>query len=68
MIVVAGLLRPAINRGWNGIGCDAPGCDATINLDRTYNPSRARAEAAASGWTCVGDQDFCPAHSERTTA
>jgi hypothetical protein len=64
-IVVDGVERHTFNRGHNGIQCDAEGCSATINLDRTYDPRRARAEAAESGWAYRDGLDLCPEHARK---
>lgn len=61
--IVAGVERHPINRGVNGVACDHQGCQATLNLNRTYSWNAARAEAADHGWTFVDEKDLCPEHS-----
>lgn len=61
--IVGGVERHAVYRGYNGIGCDAPRCEAHIDVERASGPS-ARLEASLSGWTVRGDLDYCPNHSE----
>jgi hypothetical protein len=52
------------------VRCDAPGCDAV--LDYTVESAEAakmideggRTFAYRNGWSSVGDEDYCPSHSE----